>query len=92
MTLTTVGYGDIVPITQEGKIFTMIYIFVGLGIILSFVNTIANHQVKHQTTQKNMDRVHDIVKKPLGIFDKFKSKEKKRKVKKDKYVMLKVKE
>lgn len=32
-TLTTVGYGDMFPITAGGKIFASIIVFVGLGII-----------------------------------------------------------
>lgn len=32
-TLTTVGYGDIYPITAAGKIFTFLILIVGLGII-----------------------------------------------------------
>jgi len=43
ITLTTVGYGDFSPQTNGGKIFTIIYIIVGVGIILSFVNTVYNH-------------------------------------------------
>ncbi len=33
VTLTTVGYGDVYPITVGGKIFTGIIVFVGLGFI-----------------------------------------------------------
>jgi len=33
VTLTTVGYGDSIPITVGGKIFTSIIMFIGLGIV-----------------------------------------------------------
>lgn len=36
-TLTTVGLGDLSPKTDAGKIFTIIYIFVGLGVLSGFV-------------------------------------------------------
>ena len=32
-TLTTVGYGDITPVTPGGRIFTTAILFIGLGII-----------------------------------------------------------
>jgi voltage-gated potassium channel len=40
-TLTTVGFGDLAPKTALGKLYTVLYLFVGLGIIGGFINTVA---------------------------------------------------
>jgi voltage-gated potassium channel len=37
VTLATVGYGDIVPHTNVGKLFTTFYILTGVGILTSFL-------------------------------------------------------
>ncbi|MBI1257739.1 MAG: two pore domain potassium channel family protein [Chloroflexi bacterium] len=44
ITLTTVGYGDLTPKTDAGKMFTMIYIFIGLGILAGFITLLAQRQ------------------------------------------------
>jgi len=43
ITLTTVGYGDFAPKTDEGKIFTMVYIFVGISLISGFIILLGEH-------------------------------------------------
>jgi len=45
-TMTTVGYGDITPKTDLGKIFTIVYVFVGVGIALYGLSLMASHFVE----------------------------------------------
>ncbi len=47
-TLTTVGLGDLTPKTTIGKLFTVVYIFAGLSIILGFIDTVANETLRRQ--------------------------------------------
>lgn len=37
ITLTTIGYGDLVPTNPISKLFTMIYVILGVGIIFGFI-------------------------------------------------------
>ena len=46
ITLTTVGYGDLAPKTDAGKIFTVVYIFVGISLISGFIILLGEHSRK----------------------------------------------
>lgn len=48
VTLTTVGYGDLVPGTTAGKLFTSLYVFVGFGLVGALVSGAANYIVEMQ--------------------------------------------
>ncbi|WP_233422044.1 potassium channel family protein [Ruegeria profundi] len=42
VTISTVGFGDFSPETAAGKIFTMLYIIVGLGVFVTAATTVAD--------------------------------------------------
>jgi len=57
MTLTTVGYGDLVPSTPISKIFTMGYVFVGLLLVLVFINSVIRQSIEdHSLESLKKDR------------------------------------
>ncbi len=47
-TLTTVGYGDFVPHTAAGKLFTIVYLLIGIGILLAFITYVAESAVEER--------------------------------------------
>ncbi len=52
-TLTTVGLGDLAPSTMLGKLFTVLYIFVGIGLIAGFITTLAKETFASGTRRRD---------------------------------------
>jgi len=48
ITLATVGYGDFAPTTDAGKVFTIGYVFLGIGLLVSLFTRIADALVQAQ--------------------------------------------
>ena len=55
VTLSTVGYGDFSPQTDAGKVFTMVYILIGIGILVSMANALGK-QIVEQRLKKRKKR------------------------------------
>jgi hypothetical protein len=49
VTIATSGYGDFAPQTSVGKIFTICYIFCGIGIFVAAVTAIAQAILRADT-------------------------------------------
>ncbi len=48
ITLTTIGYGDFTPRTPAGKLFTIFYILLGMGVLAVFITTLAQNAMQEQ--------------------------------------------
>ena len=60
ITISTVGYGDITPVTPEGKVLTMVLIIIGIGFI-SFSTSIIASAFTEKLEELKAERVVRIV-------------------------------
>lgn len=54
VTISTIGYGDLTPQTPAGKLFTIFYVFCGLGLFVAMASAIAGKIISH-TRQSHGD-------------------------------------
>ena len=62
-TLTTVGYGDLVPITVAGRIIGMALQFIGaivFGVTIAMVGSVINRSQEEFNWKRNQDRLDKI--------------------------------
>ena len=50
MTISTIGYGDLVPTTSYSKIFTIVYSLLGIGVFFAVVTKIVQVTVAEKTS------------------------------------------
>ncbi|PJK13136.1 potassium channel protein [Lysobacteraceae bacterium NML120232] len=51
ITISTVGYGDFSPQTAEGKLFTIAYLIVGIGLFVVATAAFAEYLLQHIRTE-----------------------------------------
>lgn len=56
VTLSTVGYGNLVPTTVAGKIGTTVLIFVGLGIFAAAIQQLSHFTVHRRSEMRRKQR------------------------------------
>ena len=48
ITLATVGYGDLHPTTPLSKVFTMVYMILGVGVFVAFITKVTAHETSRR--------------------------------------------
>ncbi|MCH7758087.1 MAG: ion transporter [Thaumarchaeota archaeon] len=62
-TVTTVGYGDIVPVTDTGKIVAIFFMFFGIGVLAIFLSVLGTQFYKRrfETEEKEFTDYQKLV-------------------------------
>ncbi len=57
-TVTTVGYGDIVPVTETGKIIAIFFMIFGISMLAIFLSVLGTRFYKHRFEKEEKDISH----------------------------------
>lgn len=66
ITLTTVGYGDIVPVSTEGRLVAMVLVFAGIGVV-SFATSIVVMAFHEKMRELHDNRVYARLERLAGV-------------------------
>jgi voltage-gated potassium channel len=57
-TVTTVGYGDVIPVTETGKIVAIFYMFFGIGVLALFISVLRTQFYKRRFEKEETEISH----------------------------------
>jgi voltage-gated potassium channel len=76
VTMATVGYGDVHPITQAGKIFTIILVITGVGTFLGVIGNLTEIMLAKREIESRMEKLNMVIgvffsEVGMGLMDRF---------------------
>jgi len=66
-TVTTVGYGDIVPVTDAGRIMAILYMFFGISFLAIFLSVLGTrfYKKRFETDSKDISHAQSLILKKM---------------------------
>jgi voltage-gated potassium channel len=64
VTMATVGFGDVHPVTEGGKVFTIILIVMGVGTFLGVIGNVTEMLLAHREIESRMEKLNMVI----GVF------------------------